>query len=74
MHACWHAGNMAAAAVEAGSGTAAVEGDVEDKIEAFQAKLAELQRSVREAQGTQGTATEGPAPDAEQPKARGEEI
>ena len=53
----------AAAAAEAGSGAAAaVEGDVEDKIEAFQAKLAALQRSVREAQG-------GAAPDAEQPKA-----
>ena len=51
-----------AAAAEAGSGAAAaVEGDVEDKIEAFQAKLAALQRSVREAQGG------GAAPDAEQP-------
>ena len=42
---------------------------MDDKIEAFQAKLAELQRSVREEQAAQGAAPEGPAPDVEQPKA-----
>ena len=48
---------------------AGAELDVDDKIDAFQAKLAELQRSVREEQAAQGAAPEGPAPDVEQPKA-----
>jgi len=59
----------AAAGAEAVSGAATPGGDVGDKIEAFQAKLAELQRSVREEQAAQGAAPEGPAPDVEQPKA-----
>ncbi len=59
----------AAAGADAVSGAATPGGDVDDKIEAFQAKLAELQRSVREEQASQGAAPEGPAPDVEQPKA-----
>ena len=59
----------AAAGADAVSGAATPGGDVDDKIEAFQAKLAELQRSVREEQAAQGAAPEGPAPDVEQPKA-----
>ena len=55
------------AVAEAVSGAATPGGDVDDKIEAFQARLAELQRSVREEQAAQG-----PAPDVEQPKATDE--
>ena len=63
------AGAGAGAGAKAVSGAATPGGDVDDKIEAFQAKLAELQRSVRAEQAAQGAAPEGPAPDVEQPKA-----